>query len=224
MKKNIVAIIPARSGSKRIKNKNIKKIFNKPLLVWTILAAKKSKLIDEIYLTSDDNKILNIGKKYGINCIVRPKNLSNNIVMPDAAVLHAFKKVGKTFDYIVTLQPTSPLRKATDIDHAINKIIKNNGDSLLSAFKTHSFIWKKIKNIYKSNYNIYKRPRSQDFERYQENGSIYITKPKIFIKNKNRLGGKIIISEMDRYTSLYIDTIEDFKVAELMLRHIRNFR
>ena len=219
MKKNIVAIIPARGGSQRIKKKNIKNIFKKPLLVWTILAAKRSKFIDEIYLTSDDSKILNIAKKYGINCIVRPKNLSNNTIMPDAAVLHAFKKIGKTFDYIVTLQPTSPLRKAADIDRAIVKIVKNNGDSLLSAFKTHSFIWKKIKNIYKSNYDIYKRPRSQDFERYQENGSIYITKPKIFIKNKNRLGGKIIISEMDRYASLDIDSIKDFKIAELILKH-----
>jgi len=219
MKKNIVAIIPARGGSQRIKNKNIKNIFKKPLLVWTILAAKKSKFVDEIYLTSDDNKILNIAKKYGINCIVRPKNLSNNTIMPDAAVLHAFKKIGKTFDYIVTLQPTSPLRKAADIDRAIVKIVKNNGDSLLSAFKTHSFIWEKIKNIYKPSYNIYKRPRSQDFERYQENGSIYITKPKIFTKNKNRLGGKIIISEMDRYASLDIDSIKDFKIAELILKH-----
>ena len=219
MKKNIVAIIPARGGSQRIKKKNIKNIFKKPLLVWTILAAKRSKFIDEIYLTSDDSKILNIAKKYGINCIVRPKNLSNNTIMPDAAVLHAYRKIKKSFDYIVTLQPTSPLRKAADIDRAIVKIVKNNGDSLLSAFKTHSFIWKKIKNIYKSNYDIYKRPRSQDFERYQENGSIYITKPKIFIKNKNRLGGKIIISEMDRYASLDIDSIKDFKIAELILKH-----
>jgi CMP-N,N'-diacetyllegionaminic acid synthase len=219
MKKKIVAIIPARGGSERIKNKNIKFFFNKPLIVWTILAAKKSKFIDEIYVTSDDFKILKISKKYGIGCIKRPKSLSNDIIMPDAAVLHAFKKIGKVFDYIVTLQPTSPLRQSTDIDRAIAIIIKNNGDSLLSGFKTHPFIWKKIKNIYKPNYNINKRPRSQDFERYQENGSIYITKSKIFIKNKNRLGGKIIISEMDRYSSLDIDTIKDFRIAELILKH-----
>lgn len=218
MKKKIVAIIPARGGSQRIKNKNIKKIYNKPLLVWTILAAQKSKLVDEIYVTSDNDKILKIAKKCGVNCILRPQKLSNNTIMPDAAVLHAFQKIGKNFDYIVTLQPTSPLRQATDIDRAISEIIKEKGDSLLSAFKTHAFMWEKKKYTCKANYNIFKRPRSQDSERYQENGSIYVTKPKIFIKNKNRLGGKIIISEMERYASIDIDSFEDFKIAGLILK------
>ncbi len=124
MKLKIIAIIPARSGSKRIKNKNIKNFNKKPLIAWTIESALRSKLVDDVYVTSENDNILRMSKKYGAKIIKRPKKLSNNIIHVDEAIRHAYLEVNKKYDYIVTLQPTSPLRTDKNIDEAIKMIIK----------------------------------------------------------------------------------------------------
>ena len=215
----ILAIIPARGNSTRVKNKNIKSIAGKPLIAWTIESALRSKFINEVYVSSDSKKILAISKKFNAQTIVRRKKLSGSIIMPDAAIKHAYLKIRKKFDYIVMLQATSPLRVSKQIDAAIKHIIKKKGDSLLSVFKSHSFLWKRNKNSFLPiNYKINKRPRSQDTEFYRENGAIYITKPKILIKKNNRLGGKILIYKMNKIDSTDIDNLEDFKVTENILK------
>lgn len=222
MKPKILAVIPARGGSTRIKNKNIKNFNQKPLIFWTIKAALKSKLIDDVYVSSENENILKLSKKYFAKTIKRPKILSNAIIMPDEAIRHAYLKINKNYDFIVTLQPTSPLRTTKDIDGSVNKIIKTKADSLLSCFKAHSFIWKKNKNFFSpQNYNHEQRPRSQDMKQFQENGAIYITKPAILIKKHNRLGGKISIFEMSFWNSIDIDNIEDFKIAELIKKNVQ---
>jgi CMP-N,N'-diacetyllegionaminic acid synthase len=218
----IVAIIPARGGSKRIKNKNIKLFNSKPLIFWTIDAALKSKKIDDVYVSSENKNILKISKKFGANVVKRPIKLSNNIIMPDMAIRDAYLQINKNYKYVVSLQPTSPLRTADEIDGSVNKIIKTKADSLLSCFKAHSFIWKKNKNFFSpQNYNHEQRPRSQDMKQFQENGAIYITKPAILIKKHNRLGGKISIFEMSFWNSIDIDNIEDFKIAELIKKNVQ---
>lgn len=222
MKLKILAVIPARGGSTRIKNKNIKIFDRKPLIAWTIKAALQSKLIEDVYVTSENENILKISKKYLAKTIKRPKKLSNSIIMPDEAIRHACLKINKNYDYIVTLQPTSPLRTAKDIDGAIKKIIKTKADSLISVFKTHAFIWKKSRNYYlPTNYDFNKRPRSQESELFQESGAIYISKPKILLKEKNRLGGKIIAYCLDFWKSIDIDHIEDFYIAEMLKKNLK---
>ena len=222
MKNKIVAIIPARGGSKRIKNKNIKLFNSKPLIFWTIKAALNSKKIDDFYVTSENKTILKISKRFNSKIVKRPKKLSNNIIMPDKAVRDAYLQIKKKYKYVVTLQPTSPLRTTYDIDASIEKIIKTNSDSLLSCFKAHPFIWKKNNKFFKSNnYDYKKRPRSQDIKLFQENGAIYITKPNILINKNNRLGGKISIFEMGFWNSIDIDHLEDFKMAELIMKKLK---
>lgn len=222
MKPKIIAIIPARGGSTRIKNKNIKIFNKKPLIAWTIKAALQSKLIDDVYVTSENENILKISKKYLANTIKRPKKLSNSIINHDGAIRHAYLKINKKYDYIITLQPTSPLRSTNDIDGAIKEIIKAKADSLLSVFKTHAFIWKKSHNYYlPTNYNFNKRPRSQESVSFQESGAIYITKPKILIKKKNRLGGKIAAYCLNFWKSIDIDHIEDFNMAEILKKNLK---
>jgi CMP-N-acetylneuraminic acid synthetase len=222
MKPKIIAVIPARGGSTRIKNKNIKIFNKKPLVAWTIKAALQSKLIDDVYVTSENENILKLSKKYLAKIIKRPKKLSNSIIMPDEAIKHAYLEINKNYDYIVTLQPTSPLRTAKDIDGAVNKIIKTKADSLLSVFKTHAFLWKKSRNYYlPTNYDYNKRPRSQESELFQENGAIYITKPKILLKKNNRLGGKITTYCLSFWKSIDIDFLEDFHAAEVLQKNIK---
>ncbi len=221
MKPKIIAIIPARGESTRIKNKNIKIFNKKPLIAWTIEAALRSKLIDDVYVTSEDSNILRISKKYLAKTIKRPKKLSNNIIHVDEAIKHAYLKVNKKYDYVLTLQPTSPLKTTKNIDEAIKTIIKKKADSLISVFKTHQFLWEKKKNSFiPVNYDFNNRPRSQESNFFQENGAINITKPKILVKKNNRLGGKITTYQMNFWRSIDIDQIEDFHMAEILYKKL----
>ena len=218
IKKTFLAIIPARGNSQRIKNKNLFKLNNKPLIYWTINSAVKSKYISSVCVTSDSNQILNYCEKLNVKTILRPKKLSGNIIMPDDAIKHAYLKLKKKYDFIVMLQPTSPLRTSEDIDNAIEIIIKDKSESLFSSSVETGFIWKKSKNSYRPiNYNFKKRPRSQgnqDISFYIENGAIYISKSNLFTKSSNRLGGKISTYIMPYDRSVDIDSIQDFKEAE----------
>jgi len=214
----ILALIPARGNSKRIKNKNLRIVNGKPLIFWTINSARKSKYITNVTVTSDSRKILNVSKKYSANTVLRPKSMSGDIVHADMALKHAYNYINEKFDYIIMLQPTCPLRTSKHIDEAIKKIHRNKKDSLLSVCKDSVFLWgKKFNNFKPLNYNLKKRPRHQDTNFYRENGSIYITKPKILLQNNNRLEGKIDIYLMEKQDSLDIDTLDDLKKANLLM-------
>ena len=216
--KSFIAIIPARGNSQRIKNKNIAFCNGKPLIYWTIKAAKKLKFINNICVTSDSEKILKYCSDLDIEIVRRPKKISGNIVMPDIAIQHAYLKLNQSYDYIVMLQPTSPLRSSDDIDKAIETILIEKSDSLFSSSIQTKFIWKKINKNHKPiNYNINKRPRSQDICFFAENGAIYITKSKLFLKNTNRLGGKISTYVMESDKSIDIDKIEDLDKVKILM-------
>ena len=202
--------------------KNIKNFNKKPLIAWTIESALRSKLVDDVYVTSENDNILRMSKKYGAKIIKRPKKLSNNIIHVDEAIRHAYLEVNKKYDYIVTLQPTSPLRTDKNIDEAIKMIIKKKADSLISVFKTHQFLWKKNKDDFNPvNYDLNNRLRSQDSNFFQDNGAINITKPKILVKKHNRLGGKITAYQMNFWRSIDIDQIEDFHMAEILYKKLK---
>ena len=124
--KKFVAIILARKGSEAIKNKNIIPIGGKPLIDWSIQQCKNSKLIYDVWLSSDSEKILDRGRANGINVIKRPKNLARSNSSSEVAWIHAVKYIEKfyDFDYIVGVQPTSPIREKKDIDNTINFFLK----------------------------------------------------------------------------------------------------
>jgi len=220
-KNKIIAIIPARGGSKGIPKKNIVNFSGKPLLAWSIEDAKDSKLINDVYVSTDDKAIAEVSKDYGAKVIWRPKEISGDFSPSEDALKHAineiYKKNPEKINYIVFLQATSPLRETKDIDNAINKIISEKADSLFSGAEIGDFlIWKKDKNQLKSlNYNYKNRKRRQDFgKQFVENGSIYIFKPEVLFKYNNRLGGKIVISEMEFWKSFEVDNLKDLKFCQ----------
>ncbi len=222
-KKNFVAIIPARAKSAELKNKNIIRIKKHPLISYSIEAAKKSKFIKRVFVTTDGKKIAKISKIYGADIIKRPMALAGNIIMPDASIVHAINHIEKnlniSFDNIVFLQPTSPIRKHSDIDNAIKLFKKKNADSLFSSVDIHPLMWKIKKNkATPLNYNYKKRVRRQDTEKnVVENGSIYITKKNIFKKYKSRLAGKIITYMMDSWSIFEIDNKKDSEIISSLL-------
>ena len=179
----IVAIIPARGGSKGIPNKNVKNFDGKPLMTWTIEQALNSKLIQETYITSISSNS-SIANDIGVRTILRPKELSNDRASSESAILHALGSIKNQPDLIVFLQVTSPLRKKDDIDCAIQKLFDDKADSLLSLCRSKEFIWEKSDKRYTPiTYDMTNRCDHRNLKNiYYENGSIYIFNLK-YLKN-----------------------------------------
>jgi len=221
---NIIAIIPARGGSKGIPGKNIKNFEGKPLISHSIEYAKDSKLINEIYVTTDDNQIAHISKTAGAKIITRPAELATDTSTTESAIKHALNNIDKLPDIIVLLQPTSPLRPEKSLDIAINKFLNDDCDSLLSLSPSNDFFWTIDSKKASPEYDFLNRKRRQDITEYEkkyfENGSIYIFTREHFELTNNRLGGKIgylIFSEEYGYE---IDVPRDLIILEQLSREL----
>jgi YrbI family 3-deoxy-D-manno-octulosonate 8-phosphate phosphatase len=213
-RKPIVAIIPARGGSKRIPGKNLLPLAGRPVVAHSILHARQAKWVDEVIVSTNDANIAAIAQWYGAEVVKRPDDLSVDTATSESALVHALaerKQWGRPEpELVVFLQCTSPVRRPHDIDRAIQTLRKEKADSLLSACRNSRFLWGVAKGRpYSINYDYRTRKREQDFEvQYRENGSIYIFKPSVLKKYNNRLGGKIAIHEMDYLSSFQIDDPE----------------
>lgn len=229
MKKNLnIAIIPIRSGSSSIKNKNIKMLKGKPLASYVINESIKSKIFDKIVVASDNKEYFKILKKYLINAnnvifFLRNKKNSKNTSSSESVLLEVLKNF-EMFKIAYLIQATSPLLKSNDLIKSFLIFKRQKNDSLLSVYNSHVFLWKKINNkLLPINYNYKKRARRQDMEeQFVENGAFYIFNVKKFIKIKNRIFGKIGYYKMDKYRSYEIDTLEDFKIVELLKKNKLN--
>ena len=138
--KNIIAIIPARAGSKRLKNKNMHNIWGKPMIYWSLFEAKKSSYINKIYVTSDSNKILSFSKKNNVNVIQRPHKMSDDKTIKMDAINHAVRIISKKSKptLIVSLQANSPSITKNDIDRCIEHLILNNNNEVISINKDNN--------------------------------------------------------------------------------------
>ena len=144
--KRLLAIVPARGGSKRLPRKNIIKLAGKPLIAWTIDAAKQSKYIDRMIVSTDDEEISAVSRKYGADVpFTRPTNLSSDTATSIDVVLHALNELnerGEWYDFVMLLQPASPLRTTEDIDCAVEQLIEKNSQAVISVCKAeHHPLW-----------------------------------------------------------------------------------
>jgi len=221
--KTFLAIIPARGGSKRLPKKNILELNNKPLIAYTIEAGLQSKYIDKVIVSSDDDEILNISRKFGADIIKRPKELASDIATTFDAIKHTIKNTNK-YDYIVLLQPTSPLRNLHHIDESIELLESKNADAIVSVSEVqHSPLWTNtiddtlVMNNFLSDEIINKR--SQDLETfYRLNGAIYICKTNKLLQEESFFLKKNIFAyKMNKESSIDIDEELDFKLAKLIL-------
>ncbi len=228
LKKNkVVCIIPARGGSKGILRKNIRSLGGKPLIAHTIEAALRATSINETYVSTEDAEISRISKQFGAKVIDRPNELATDTDSSESALLHAqevLELAGIEIDFFIFLQCTSPFRTSKDIDSAVSQICETQADSLLSVVQTHKFLWKTENGENSSiNYDYKSRPQRQDLQQqYMENGSIYIFKPWVLKKLKNRLGGKIELFIMRDDQSVDIDTEQDFRYANYIFSNQEN--
>ena len=220
MKKNkkILAIIPARGGSKGIPKKNIKLFNGNPLISYTIEYANSCSMVNYTVVSTDNKEIEEIASEYNAEVIKRPIEISGDHATTESAIEHVLETLTEKPDIIILLQATSPLRPQNSLENALNIFYNGQYDSLLSISPTHRFFWKISSNIAKPKYDFKNRPRRQDIKvediEYVENGSVYIFSYKHFMKEKNRLGGKIGYIIFPEEFSLEIDTISDFTILE----------
>ncbi|MDC0253318.1 acylneuraminate cytidylyltransferase family protein [Bacteriovoracales bacterium] len=224
MKKNIVAIIPARGGSKGIPDKNIVDFCGRPLLSWTTERALQTKEISSVWVSSDSSKVLETANRFGANCIKRPDDISGDKATSESAWQHALDMIEKQtgpVDIVVAMQVTSPLRGKNDLSKGISDFIKNRYDSLFSASKIDDmFLWEKNNKgeLESINYDHKNRKRRQDFSpQFVENGSFYIFKPSILRTLNNRLGGRIGMTLMDFWQMFEIDNLDDLRFCEVLM-------
>ena len=221
--KKFLAIIPARGGSKRLPRKNVLDLCGKPLIAYTIEAALKSKYIDKVIVSSDDEEILNISSNFGADIIKRPIDLANDTATTFDTIKHTIDNFEK-YDYIVLLQPTSPLRNEKHIDEAIELLENKKADAIVSVCEMdHSPLWSNTlpKDGNMSNFlkDEILNKRSQDLEKYYRlNGAIYICKTEKLLENKGFfLKENIFAYVMDRKSSVDIDEDIDFKMVETLI-------
>lgn len=200
----ILGITPARGKSKGIPGKNIKMIAGKPLLVWTIEAAKKSKMLDRYVVSTEEEEIADVAKKYGAEVIQRPVKLATDEASTLSVLQHAVNIIPS--DTVVLLQATSPIRHNELIDECINEFIDKRYDSLATGFI--------CKYIEYSKHDL----RRQDIQGFfYDDGNIYVIKTDL-IKNGDRYGKKIGRKIISRWKNVEIDDEFDFWLAEQILR------
>tara|TARA_B100001057_G_scaffold500475_1_gene615763 strand:- start:1498 stop:2163 length:666 start_codon:yes stop_codon:yes gene_type:complete len=200
-----LGVIVARKGSMRIKNKNLKNLGNKKLIEYTFLSAKKSKKLNQIILTTNDLKIINLAKKHKINTpFIRPNSLAKSNTRTEPVILHLLKFYKKKYNCLpknfVILQPTSPFRTSMDIDNSIKKYERLKSTSLVSVSEPL--------NSLKSIFIVNKNKLSKSFKKYSLNsyllnGSIFIRNTKEFLKSK-----KLIEKKTDTIVTAKINSID----------------
>lgn len=218
----IVAIIPARGGSKGIPRKNLINFLGKPLMQWSIEAALKSKYITDVVVSSDDDEILNEAKKNNsVFRIKRPSELAQDNSKTEPVLAHVLESLkDRDFDFLILLQPTSPLRTSKEIDLAFEKIVNSNANSLISVCELEHHPYKSfkiddkgyLKGIINNDFPFF--PRQELPKTYRANGAIYIIKVEDFLKHKSLLTNKTIHYKMSQEQSLDIDTLDDLKSVE----------
>ncbi len=222
-----VAFIPVRGGSKSIPLKNIKELHGRPLVYWTVVAACDCGAIDRVFVATDDIDIRLCVEKFcaqdlerfrKVNVIDRSEESATDTASTEFAMIEFAKK--HRFDNIVLIQATSPMLTGADLDNGFAIFASNGTDSVLSVVPQKRFIWgiDDDGNAKAVNYDVYKRPRRQDFEEYYvENGAFYITSRKALLNTGNRLSGNIRVSLMSEDTYYEIDEPDDWFVTEALM-------
>jgi len=222
-RKKILAVVTARGGSKRLPNKNILDLGGKPLISWTIAEALKSNYIDELIVSTDSKTIAEVAEEYGANVpFMRPKELSDDAATSVSVLKHAIEALNREFDYIMLLQPTSPLRRVADIDTSI-QMLSNETKAVVSVTNvSHSPLWSNTLpadlSMKKFIRDEIKNKRSQDLPPYfRLNGAIYISEIDYFNEINGFIGDLTKAYIMKEERSIDIDSKLDLDFCKLLL-------
>lgn len=211
----ILAVIPARAGSKGIPNKNIRLINGRPLVWYAINNAKKSKLISDIVISTDSYQIMMIAKQMDVRAYWRNERLCKDDVTLDSVVYDAVNGMEEHYDYIVTMQPTSPTLKAETLDGAIQYTIDHSYDTVISVYNMPHLSWRKQGDIVVPNYKE-RLNRQYLPANYLETGAFLISKSTV-VTEESRMGESVSVYEISEEEAVDIDSFGDLKTAEILL-------
>jgi CMP-N,N'-diacetyllegionaminic acid synthase len=220
---SVLAVIPARGGSKGIPQKNLVPLAGRPLLAHTIAHALAASCVDRVVVSTDDEEIAAVARTHGADVVRRPGELSGDRASSESALLHVLEQLHAAEGYrpelLVFLQCTAPIRSAGDIDGAVRTLRDTHADSVLSVVPAKPWLWRVVDGVPESvDYDYRRRPRRQERPpEFFENGSIYVFKPWVLRDLANRLGGKIALYEMDYWSRFDIDDADDLKLCEWIL-------
>lgn len=229
--RKILGIITARGGSKGIPDKNIRPLMGKPLILYTIEAARQSKFLTRCIVSTESAEIAEIARRAGADVpFLRPKELATDESLALDVLAHVItelQKKGETYDYVLMLQPTSPLRTAADIDACIELAVKNDADSVFSLKKIPDFAIQKLKKIGNGEIKpLLEEERGQSAPRhkgpdvYKRNCAIYLTRTALILKG-DQFGRKSMAYVMPEERSIDINTPTDFELAEFWLKKMQ---
>lgn len=219
MRASVLAIIPARGGSKGVPRKNVKHLAGKALIVWTIRAALESDWVTRTVVSTEDDEIRTIANNYGVTVVNRPVELAQDDTLIQPVLEHVIETLDAQEDYIMLLNPTSPLRDSQDISNAIYHIILGGNNTLLTAYESQTSLWyRKPDGTFFANYDFMNKPQRQKMiGQYTENGAIYIAHRQFLMEHHHFMGGRMAIFPMSESHSIDINTELDFVIAEALL-------
>ncbi|MDO8522307.1 MAG: acylneuraminate cytidylyltransferase family protein [bacterium] len=226
--KEILAIIPARGGSKGIPRKNVRMFGGKPLIAHTIDAAKEAPSVNRIIVSTDDAEIARVSKECGAEVpFLRPRELATSASKVVDAVIHLLEKLkaDEAYEptYILLLQPTSPLRTSEDVERAVKLFFDAEADSLVSVCRTENVLMTKDAEdvLTVQNPELLSSPNRQELPAfYKFDGSmIYLTKTEILLKEHSFIAGKLVGYEIPRWRGADMDELQDFVVGELIFKN-----
>lgn len=221
----VVAVVPARGGSKGLPGKNLREVAGRSLVGWAVKAGKDARLVDEVYVSSDSDDILHEGSWHGATPLKRPDELATDDAATDDVLVQVGDALAWAFDLMVLLQPTVPYRRAGLVDDCVARLLEADADSLFTARRLH-FVWRRVARSKHNGEPVLgglaqsncrgARIRRQDFEaadyRWEEDGAVYVCRAGLLQADGTRLGGRIEL--LENHKAVDIDTEADLAVAE----------
>lgn len=227
--KRILAIIPARGGSKGLPGKNIRELCGKPLIAWSIEHAQKSKYIDDIFISTDSQEIADVAEKYGAPCPeLRPAEYAVDTAPSSAFIIYTLEKMAKEkvpYDYFILLEPTSPLRDETDVDKSIGMLIDNpEVESCVGVCKAEDVHPAFMLTLNESGLIQPYEPKFRLLRRqdltpvYYFEGSVYVSSVKAYLDKKTFYHDKTLPYIVPKWKSFEVDDVIDFTIIEAMMK------
>ncbi len=219
MKPTVLAIVPARAHSKRIPGKNKKDFLGKPLISWSIEVALASRCVTDVYVTTDDEEILQLQTLYpSVHFVRRSAELALDTTPGVDPILHLMSQLDKSYDYVLLLQPTSPLRNSEHVDAAFDRLLESKAPQITSVKRMTDalghIVYLTQDGLQFIKENISQLPEENHLKVL--NGAIYLSNWKTLLSEKTFLGKNVILFEMDEIFSVDIDYPDDWKRAELL--------
>jgi N-acylneuraminate cytidylyltransferase len=214
----VVAVIPARGGSKGVPAKNVRRVGGVPLVARAVASARTATLIDDVFVSTEDEQIALTAVDAGARIIERPLDIAGDTASSESALIHALDQIdasGEGADILVFIQSTSPFIEPADLDAAIQRVLDGESDVVFAAARTHGFLWRETENGAAGiNHDERFRLRRQDSEpQFLETGAFYVMRVDGFRAAGHRFFGRVGIAVVPELTAIDVDTTDDLEVA-----------